>query len=573
MNNQMDFLQFKGLIRRRKGILIITFALGLIVSGALAIFLPSTYRSEVTFKVEAQEIPEEYVSSAASGLIEKRLEKINQQVLLDSKLENIINKLGLYPEMWGKYPMAGILKKMRKDISFKNITTPDQDKRTGRMYNALVGFTLYYEGKDPETAKKVTDILASLYIQEEEKIKDEKTANITLFLQDELGQLKNQINDFEVKISRFKEAHIGELPGQESININAIERLENRLDSMNTQIRSLEERKVYLNGQLATVDPLNPIITKDGKVAMNPREQLKELRLQLIRLQSSLSEKHPNVIALKNQIRELESQVGNEDDSSAEKIKSLNDMQGRLTTLKGKLGPKHPDVIRLSKEVEILSGEVNKLVAAKAVSDASKEKPDNPTYINLMTQISAVTIELNALREEQKTIKDKIDQYQQRVENAPLVEQEYKMLTLDYQSAKNKYDDISKKLQETRVARGMEETSRGERISIRGSASLPERPYKPNRLAIISIGAFVGISLGFGLASFKEFTDHSVKTVNEVNNIMGVPVFSVIPLLMTDLERKTRRRKWYLFALILLVVAGILVFELIRRNQIPGNVI
>lgn len=567
MDNQLDFKQIKGMIRRRKKILIITFVLGLILSCSFAFFLPPIYRSEVTIEVEEQEIPEEYVRSTVTGYVEERLNRITQRVLNGTKLEEIINKLGLYPQMWGRYTMAEIVTKMRDDITFETKHVEVMNRRTGRPSNATIAFTLYYEGKNPASIQKVTDILAGLYIQEAKTIREKKTVGLTSFLMEELEELKKQIQLDEKTISQFKEKHIGELPGQSNTNLSAITRLENRLDNLNMQIRSLEERKVYLKGQISLVDPLNPIVTKDGKVAMNPNERLKGLRLQLIRSQSTFSDKHPKVKNLKNEIKELEAQVGEEDDF-VEKIRSLKDLEGRLAALKGTLGPKHPDVVSLSKEVEILSNDVDNLLTEKATMETSEENPDNPAYINLMTQIATANIQLKGLHEEEKLVQGKIEKYQQRIENAPIVEQEFKMLTLDYQSAKNKYNDINNKLLEARVSRGMEESQRGERFSIKGPASMSDKPYKPNRIAILLIGIFLAINAGFGLAAIKEYMDDSVKTENEVSDIMGVPVFSVIPLLVSDEERKARRRKGYAFVLIAVIIVGLLAFGWMRQNEI-----
>ena len=61
------------------------------------------------------------------------------------------------------------------------------------------------------------------------------------------------------------------------------------------QIRNLQERKIYLHGQLATVDPLLPIKVDGENVARNPSEQLKYLRLKLLSLQARLSDNHPDV--------------------------------------------------------------------------------------------------------------------------------------------------------------------------------------------------------------------------------------------------------------------------------------
>ena len=308
------------------------------------------------------------------------------------------------------------------------------------------------------------------------------------------------------------------------------------------QVRSLQERLVYLQGQISDVDPLNPIMTEDGKVIMNPTERLKYLRLELITLQSSLSEKHPDIKKLKREIKELEIQTGDTDDS-VEKIRRLNDLQGQLAALKGKLGSKHPDVVKLAKEVDLLSQEVDNLQTEKVTTEVSEEQPDNPAYINLKTQITSTEMEIKSYAQQKKEIGEKIGAYQAMIEKAPLVEKTYNELMQDYENARFKYNEVMNKLMEAKIAQGMEESQQGERFTIIDPAQLPEKPFKPNRIAIILIGFVLAMGAGVGIAAIQEATDASVKTAEDLTGITGVPVFSTISLIETEEELKAKRKK------------------------------
>ena len=59
-----------------------------------------------------------------------------------------------------------------------------------------------------------------------------------------------------------------------------------------------------------------------------------------------------------------------------------------------------------------------------------------------------------------------------------------------------KFDDLTAKLMEARVAHGLEREQKGERFTILEAPRLPEKPYKPNRMAIILIG-FVDLCVLF----------------------------------------------------------------------------
>ena len=110
----------------------------------------------------------------------------------------------------------------------------------------------------------------------------------------------------------------------------------------------------------------------------------------------------------------------------------------------------------------------------------------------------------------------------------------------------------------------MEQTQRGERFTIAEPAQLPEKPYKPNRVAIVLLGFVLALGAGVGLAAAQEATDDSVKTVDELNNVTGLPVFSLIPLIETDEERRACRIR---IVLLILAIIGLIVVALMHVNR------
>ena len=552
-------VDLKGLIRRRKKSFVLSFLSVIFMAVLIAFVLPPIYLSQSTILIEDQQIPREYVQTTITGFVEERLQVITQQIMSRSRLMEIINRFNLYQEMRDRYTTEEIIEKMRDDIHLETISAEVMDRRTGRPTAATIAFTLSYEGKNPSMVQKVSNVLASFYLEQNLKSREQRASNTTIFLQQESDALKGQIDAIENKISEFKSAHIGELPEYNALNLQAITQLNRDVDHIEMQINSLKERKILLEGQIANVDPLSPIVTEEGKAMMHPGERLKYLRLQLISLQSALSEKHPDMKKLKKEIHELQQQV-EESDASIEKVKRLNALTGQLAAIKGKSGPKHPDVVRLSKEVEVLGKEVENIRAEKVSQDLIEQKPDNPAYINLKTQIVSVEIQSTGLLEEKQQIEKEIAKYQRKIGNVPVVEKEFNKLIRDYENAKYKYNEIMAKLMEAKVAQGMEETQRGERFTIIDPGQLPEKPYKPNRLAILLIGFVLALGAGVGVSAVRENLDTSIKTAEELGQLTNVPVLSVISMMQSDEEVRARRIKW---AVIILAAIGILVATLL----------
>jgi len=541
MQSMQDIIN---LIRRRIVIFLLTSIPVFIIVAVIAFILPPIYVSRSTILIESQQIPQEYVRTTVTGYVEQRLEAITQQILSRANLLNIINQFNLYSEMRKKFAPETAIEKMRRDI---NIETISADRRRGR--DTTVAFTLSYEGGDPTIVQMVAKVVTDLYLEENVKRREAQATRTTEFLQQELNNLKEQIDDYATKISDFKKAHIGELPEYSEVNAQALEQLRRDLDQAESQINSLEERKVYLDGQLAGLKTSGVLAVEgEGAFDAGPYERLKSLRLQLISLQSRVSEKHPDLVKLKREIKKLESQTGGVGGGLAGEKKRLDDLKNELAALRSRLGSGHPDVVKLQREVANLSDELNKAKGNPLSTRLTGESSSNPVYINLKTQRDTINLKIKHLVNEKRNMKKKMYYYQTRIEKGPLVEKEYESLVTDYDNAKQKYNEIMSKLMEATVARGMEQTQHGERFTIIEPANKPEDPEKPNRKKVLMMGLFLAICAGGGLAYVQEIMDHSIKTAHELDAISHIPVLSSIPMMATGEEKKQQHKNIILMA-------------------------
>lgn len=561
MAENINIQDMKGILRRRKKGFLVTFLFIFMAAAAVAFVQPPIYLSQSTILIEEQQIPDDYVKSTITSYVEERLQGITQRIMSRTRLLEIMNQFNLYSEMRERYTMEDILEKMREDIKLETISADVIDRKTGRPSMATIAFSLSYQGKNPDTTQKVANVLTSLYLEENLKAREQRATNTTEFLEREQQNVRTRIDTLENNLSRFKLAHAGELPENSALNIQAITRMERDLDQLNTQLRTLKERKIYLGGQLAQVEPFEkPEVKEDPEI--QKRMHLENRRLELIALQTTLSEKHPDIKRLKKEIRELEVQVGEEGDPEA-RARSIAAMEKALAERKGRLGPKHPDVVSLSRQLAALKEDQKGPAAKEGGATKGRQSPDNPAYINLMVQIATTDMELKSLAQEKEDLKNRLHAYQLRLEKAPAVENEYLNLIRNHENAKAMYNDISQKLMEARVSQGMEEAQQGERFTITDPAQMPEKPYKPNRLAIILIGFVLGLGAGVGVGAIGESLDSSVKTAHELKKISAVPVFSVIPLMETVRERRIRwaMRGGWIFAGLVAIGAGLVLIN------------
>ena len=542
MELKPELIDVKAILRRRIKIILFFFVLIFIVSTIIAFSLPSIYRSEVTIMVEQPKISEDYVKSLVVSHEKERIKTITENILSRSSLLEIIQRFDLYPEMKAKNQTTEILQKIRKSISFNNIYTNVPNPRSGNAIPIITALVISYEGTDPVSVQNVTNAIADRFIEEDFQSKGANINVTTSFFKEELENLKTTIREQEEEIQKFKQAHLDELPEHQNMYFRALERYERELDGLVNRMQVLQERKIYLQGQLGIVDPLLPIQTEQGKAASNPKERLKSLRLKLISLQSALSDKHPDIKKLKSEIRELEATVGESDEAIA-KIKRLETLKAERSSLLGKLGSKHPDIIKINKEIELLSSEIDTLVTEKAALTQAENKPDNPLYINLTVQLATIESEMKSILSQQQKARQSIENYQQKLGNIPLVEKEYNELRRDYESTRAKYREMMNKYMEAKIAQEVEVSQAGGGFSVMESAALPDKPYKPNRIAIAVVGFIVAFGTGLGVAALQETLDKSIKSVEELKLLTGVAVFSTVSMIETAEERRAQSRK------------------------------
>jgi succinoglycan biosynthesis transport protein ExoP len=543
MSSQVSLKDIQGIIRRRKKLCLLVFTIIFSIAWIIAFIIPPIYQSQAMILIEEQQIPEDFVKSTVTGYAEQRLQMITRQIMSRKNLKEIIEANGLYPELVHTGHISDAVSTMKNSILFEPISSTTSGNSNSNSANAAtVAFSIAYEGKVPEVVQKVTADLANLYIEEDIKTKGRQVKATTKFLEEELERLRKQVKEHESELSKFKAQHLGELPENAVANIQTISRLEQEVTSFEGRIRSLQDRKLFLQSQIATVDPLNPITTEEGKVASNPTERLKELRLDLMTMESRLSERHPDVKKLKREIAELEAQVGSSDDSVM-KLKLLSEKKTRLASLKGTLGAQHPDVIKLSKEVDTLSREVENMTNQSSLSELENVKADNPVYINLKTQIVSVDAEMKNLMSDKDKAQTELDKYRQKAESSPVIEKEYNDLTLDFDNAKKKYGEMLDKLMSAKVSSQMQQEDRGERFTITDPPGLPTRPIKPNRFAIVLLGFVLAAGISVSLVALQEGMDPSLKSEDDLSRITGVPVLTSLTYMETAPEIRAQRIK------------------------------
>lgn len=530
------------MFNRRRKLILMAGGILLVLTLAAAIFWPPTYKSTATILIEEQEIPSDLVRSTITSYADQRIETIKQQVMSRTTLWKVVEQFGLYGEQRKRSPAEEVVKQFVKDIEVEVISADVVDKRTQHPTKATIAFTVAYQSRSPELAQKVANELTSLFLGENLKSRERQAQEATSFLQQEAESLAKHIGEIDDKIAAFKQRAKGALPELMPLNQQLLNQADRELMDIDQQIRTLEERKNYLEGELATIKPNTPIMSVTGERILDSAERLRALRAEYAGASGNLAPDHPDILKMKQEIESLEKETGHRPEIE-EASKALVDARATLATFSERMGKDHPDVIATKRKIEALEQELRRIKAVPHKNPT--QRPENPAYINLQAQLNSTTSTLGALLKTRVDVKRRLQDYATRLEKTPEIEPDYLVLTRDRDTSGQKYQDIRSRLLEAKVSEGLEVQRKGERFSLIDPPSLPEKPDKPNRLAIVLLGFILAVGGGIGSGAAAESLDHSIRSPEQVAQLTQLFPLAVIPFMPNeeDLSKELARRR------------------------------
>jgi len=491
------------ILRKRKWLIVSPFVLGIVASLLIVKRIPQRYKSETLIMLVPQRIPETYVKPTDISTIGERLPSITEQITSRSRLERIISEFDLYRSERARGAMEDVVQRMRDDIVVK-LEGKTQDS----------SFRVSYLNPDPRIAQKVTERLASWYIEENLRDRENLAINTSDFLNSELEGAKRRLVEHEKKLEAYKQRYPGQLPTQLESNVNAIQSTQMQLQAVNESINRARERRLLIERQLADVQmtPEIPTPLTTGSsgaqepAQLTPAQQLEAAEAMIERYKLRYTADHPDVRALERTIRDLRARVAAEPAASS-------------------------------------AGDAVKPTSTAEVARQKRLK-------DLQAELDVIDRQIASSEQDRKALTVRMSDYQAKVDAAPAREAELVELTRDYATLQSQYTSLLTKREDSKLAANLERRQIGEQFKVLDPPSLPERPEKPlMRLMVIAGGSGGGLLLGLLCVGFLEYRDTSFKTEADITSVLDLPVLALIPVMISDDERqaeegKRRRRTW-----------------------------
>jgi polysaccharide chain length determinant protein (PEP-CTERM system associated) len=433
--------------------------------------MPAVYTAESLILIDAQKIPERFVPSTVSAEAEDRLATISQQILSNTDLQRIVEEDDLYREQRARHPLDEVVQTMRADINVR------LDR--GMANTKPNAFRVSYSGTQPAVVAQVTNQLANLFIEENLRTRESQAEGTSEFVGTELAEAKKKLDSLETAIRGYKSLHNGELPEQRGALEGALERLRMEQVSAADAISRAEESKATLeNTERMTQDTLDMLMRPPSTPAPANAPSTGA---------SAAAAAPPAPSGPKRQSEILQAQ--------------LEDMLGRY-------GEQHPDVKRLRAEIKLAKAAeareaaqaplpkgpargAEKVTASDTPAQAlAKAVTANPVDVGaarermaaLKSQLAVVENDIDRRKADQQRIAKEITEYQTKLTDVPMREQELDQITRDYDVTKLNYHSLLEKQLSAEMSTDMERRQKSERFTILDPAHAPQTPSKPNRM-------------------------------------------------------------------------------------------
>lgn len=506
--------QILEIITRRKWFIIIPLCITLTLGLFHTLTSNRTYEASTLILVQPQRVPTSYVRSVVTTTITQRISTISQQILSRSNLEKIIDQFGLFDNAEGMY-LEDKVASMRKQVKVKMDTN-----RAGTE-----AFSIVFSGNDPQTVMKITNTLASYFMDENLKVREAQAVGTSEFLDSELEKTRKKLEEREKILSEYKKKYFGGLPDELETNLRTLDRLQLQLTNRQELLRqaknslSILETQIAQSKEMASQGSDNQFSSFDfeGDAAFDDSENAQKLatiQKQYDSLLLKYTERHPDVAKLKKIIEKLEKTIEEEKIASE---KEASEEGG--------------------KPIEEIGGEQN-----------FETGMPNFAAMQQDVQLKQVKTEMAKIQSDILKIENQMKLYQIRVEDTPKRELELQSLQRDYSNIQTVFNSLLDRQLEAELSVNMEKKQKGEQFRILDHARLPEKPISPNVKMLFLLSIASGLGIGAGIIFLLEVFNTSIRREEQIEKDLGLKILAIIQPLKMPYDKTKKRIERIAFA-------------------------
>lgn len=477
---RFDPLDYVSAFNRRKWWFIVPVVLSILIGSLLVWKLPRTYQSTAVVAVSSPRVTPNLVSGAADVDRSERLRALSQQLLSRPVLERVVREERLDAQASTDRAVNALRSSIGVAMSEGLTPGSSASNLTPEAKAQLDSYQLIYQDDTPQSAQRVLNRLAAVFVDENNKMRASRAEDTTAFIEMQLESSQTRLSDVEARLRTAKESYMGRLPEQTNANLQMVAALQRQLESNATAMRGEQDRLSLIERQMQGIEQGLDVGPLGGAApALSAQARVVQLRNELAAAQLNYTDKHPEIIRLKDELATAERAA------AAERSRPLAD---RMTILQA-----------------------------------------NPEYKQLAKDRETTKMRIAELQRQQANASSEIRGYQSRVEAAPRVEQELASLQREYDLERKAYGNLVEKRQTAVLQEDLQMRQGGEQFSVLVPASYPNEPFSPKPLRVLLMAVAAGFIFGAAGVVGREYLDRSVHDARGLRDEFELPVLAEIP--------------------------------------------
>lgn len=456
-------------------------------------------------------IPERYEASArvyvdTESLLRPLLAGLAVQPNLDQQVSLISRTLISRPNVEKLLRLA--------DLDLQTTDAADRDELIDRVIKSIklegnVTSNLYvisYRDPDPGRARKVVQSLLSIFVESSLGDKRQDTQAAVKFLDEQIKRYEDNLQATENKIKdfRLKYLSVSNRGGQDYFARMAT--LSAAIDSARLELQSAQQARDAYKQQITGETPvfIPDTQTDETQAVPDVDARIAALKQDLDTLLRKYTEQHPDVVATRRLIAQLEEQ--------------------RKTELAAR-----------------------RKAAAAAPARSASSLDQNPVVQQMRISLGDAEAAVASARAKLAGLEGQYQALKSQAQLVPQIEADFTQLNRDYDVQKKTYDNLVARREAASMGRDVQNTG-GAQFRIIDPPRVSPQPVAPNRLALLGIVFALAVLSGLvGSLLVNQLmpTFHDARTVRDVTKR---PILGMVSMLPSDALQRTRRRRSWLFA-------------------------
>lgn len=352
-----------------------------------------------------------------------------------------------------------------------------------------------FDGRTGPIAAGVVNEYVTLILKADVDSRTKNAEDTVNFFDQEVTTLSAQLDQLSAKMLDFQNKNSNALPSNLAFRQAQMASLQGKLDATDQSIKALQDQKAQV---IATYN-------STGQVANNNTNQTPE----------------------------------------AKQLAVLNDQLNQALAV---MSPNHPKVKMLQAQI----GQLEEIVKTQAATAAGSA---NPAASMFEVQVADFDARIKAATETRDQVQKQIDDLQATIDKTPTNQVALDALTRDYQNVQSQYNAAIQRQSQASAGERIELLSKGERVTVVDSATIPDSPIKPKRAKIALLGMAAGMFMGLAVIVLMELLNRSVRRPRDIVKAFGITPIVTIPYVRTPSE--TMKRRSAFVAMLLVAVIGI----------------